>query len=481
MLVKSRYDIILQIIEKLRPRSIIEVGTWNGLRACEMLRAAREVRPRVDYIGYDLFGDATSETDAAELNVKAHVKIEDVETTLADFAKSIGRVSINLVKGNTRQTLHGKLPLTGLKKPILAFIDGGHSIETIRGDYLALKGSNAIILDDYYTKDVNGVSPDTEKFGCNKIVKEFELDGICAGGDTVAGGGKVSLFLYPPSIFTGPVQLNVQTKNCVPDERIRANIGYSISLIKDWLAPCDEHSGAAVFVSAGPSLKGSIEDIRLESKDTNNFIICVKHAHDELIANGIIPYACVLLDPRPHVQDFIENPHPGVKYLVASMVHPTTIDQLINNKALVYGYHALVGAGEDKCLPPKSYMINGGTTSAIRGISVFHFLGFRKFRLYAFDSSYVGVQDTKAKTKTGAQKFYEGTYFDKKFWSDAELIAQVQDMIKLLDTAPAIDLEVFGDGLLQHVVRTKCKSAVPHFGRGFDKLYGRGTHAAVAA
>ena len=54
--------------------------------------------------------------------------------------------AITLVRGNTRETL----------KPISAdfvYIDGGHSIETIQGDYDALKSSPVIVFDDFYIPD----------------------------------------------------------------------------------------------------------------------------------------------------------------------------------------------------------------------------------------------------------------------------------------------------------------------------------------
>ncbi len=57
-----------------------------------------------------------------------------IVVTAEDFAKSLKKVDWKLVKGDTRQTLHGKDPLAGLKRPILAFIDGGHSYETTRSD-----------------------------------------------------------------------------------------------------------------------------------------------------------------------------------------------------------------------------------------------------------------------------------------------------------------------------------------------------------
>ena len=475
MLPKSRYDVLLKLIEAHKPRTIIEVGCWNGLRAVEMLRAARAHRKRVAYVGYDLFEDATPGTDSAELNVKPHIPVAEVTRLLQDFAKSIKGVNWTLHKGNTRDTLHSKDALQGLKKPILAFIDGGHSVDTIRGDYQALKKADFLVMDDYYSKDDKGLSPDTEKFGCNKVIKEAELDGIMAGSDPVKGGGKVALFVYPADKFPGQVQLRVQTRNCVPNTNILANVSYSSRLITTFIKPCDPHDLTAVFVSAPPNIENFFDQIRELSKDPNNYLVCVKHSHDKLIATGIVPWACVLLDPRPHVQTFIQNPHPQVNYLTATMVHPTSIDKLVEGKARILGYNALVGAGEEEVLPKGSYLINGGTTAAVRGISVFHFLGFRKFKLFGYDSSHEKPKNIKERTKTGQQKYYQINSCGKNFWSDAELVAQAQDFEMLMKvTTPieqAVDIEVFGEGLVQTMFRTKKQQALVN--RDFRQEYGK--------
>ena len=67
-----RYTQIQRIISKYKPRSIIEIGTFNGERAAQMLTKAHQYNSEVSYYGYDLFEEATPETDKAEFNVKKH-------------------------------------------------------------------------------------------------------------------------------------------------------------------------------------------------------------------------------------------------------------------------------------------------------------------------------------------------------------------------------------------------------------------------
>jgi predicted O-methyltransferase YrrM len=177
----SRYDSLLDLIKEHKPRSIVEVGTWNGTNAIRMLQMARQFHENPQYIGYDLFEDATEYTDQYEFNVKPHYHQLEVE---AHIKKHCPWAEVALIKGNTRQTL------THVEADF-AFIDGGHSIETIRHDYEALKDSKVVVLDDFYAAK-DGVAPDTSKVGCNLLVETLPHR-IIPSSDPVAGGGLVYL------------------------------------------------------------------------------------------------------------------------------------------------------------------------------------------------------------------------------------------------------------------------------------------------
>jgi uncharacterized Rossmann fold enzyme len=79
------------------------------------------------------------------------------------YLSEIDGLTFEFIKGDTRKTLHGQDV-----RADFAFIDGGHSVETIRGDYEALKGSRMIALDDYYSGDY-----DPNTFGCNTLLENI--------------------------------------------------------------------------------------------------------------------------------------------------------------------------------------------------------------------------------------------------------------------------------------------------------------------
>src|SRR5258708_2369562 len=136
----SRYFQLTLAIDLFKPKSIVEIGTWSGRSARLMIQQAQKYRNNVQYIAYDLFEDATLITDEEELNLKKHFTVNDVDDSLQ---KACPGAFINLIKGNTRQTLNDV-------EADFCFIDGGHSLETILNDYEKCKKSKVIVFDDYY-------------------------------------------------------------------------------------------------------------------------------------------------------------------------------------------------------------------------------------------------------------------------------------------------------------------------------------------
>jgi len=177
---QNRYEELLHMVAKERPERILEIGTWNGNRAIEMCQFGAE------YVGFDLFEEATDETDAEEMNVKAHHNVGDVREKLIEAG-----VVANLIPGNTNETLPAYRENSGGCPFDFAFIDGGHSIETIQSDWNTvrhlMKPGGLVVFDDYYEGPI-----DTDKFGANKVVEMLPHE-LGSRADPVVGGGKTRL------------------------------------------------------------------------------------------------------------------------------------------------------------------------------------------------------------------------------------------------------------------------------------------------
>jgi hypothetical protein len=248
--------------------------------------------------------------------------------------------------------------------------------------------------------------------------------------------------------------MNIKTRNCLPNEQIVANIQANIPLIKHWADYVKPHDEEIVICSAGPSL--SYADIKPWA-DKGVKIIAVKHAIERLKAWGIKPWACVLLDPRPHVEEFIKEPDKDVIYFVASMVDPSVVKTLLEHNCTVVGYHAFVNAGETKILPQNTMLVAGGSGTATRCIGLLHeCLGFKQFHCYGYDLCYYEKPDFTLKNESGDPKYMEVTLsaaawgnkqVKRTFWTEGQLLAQAKELYDLYKMKNAFNIYLYGTGI----------------------------------
>jgi len=250
----------------------------------------------------------------------------------------------------------------------------------------------------------------------------------------------------------------IQTKNAIPSEEIRAHIEENQKLIKKWVKGCRKTREKIVVVSAGPLLIA--EDVRAEVKKGRK-IVAVKHALEPLKKAGIKPWACILLDPRPHVANFVQDADKDIIWLVASQVNPEITKKLLEKGCEIWGYHAAVGADEhDLTSKQPDSVISGGSATATRGLYLLKHLGFSDFNLYGYDLSLPDKPDLNARDEFGNPKYMEFSFSIKDgvvnikrcFYSEPQLMAQFEELQDIIRTEK-MKLKAFGDGLVPFALR----------------------------
>lgn len=162
----NRYDNLFRIIKERKCKKIVEIGTFNGVHAKQMIETAIESsgRENVEYYGYDLFEDLTNEKLKKELSKRPH-KIGSVKNLLDQTD-----TKFILFKGDSKITLPKTKHL--IQGVDFVFIDGGHSKKTIASDWSVIKTimnkNTIVVFDDYYH------SIHKEKFGCNEIIDNLD-------------------------------------------------------------------------------------------------------------------------------------------------------------------------------------------------------------------------------------------------------------------------------------------------------------------
>lgn len=185
----KRYNQIGDIIARVTPISIVEIGTHKGVRArymtCEALRHVQTVH----YIGFDVFETESAAFHNDAMNGKGIATRAVAEGALQGVARQHrGRLTWELVTGDTRKTLAGREIVADL-----VFIDGDHRVETIRSDFDAVRSSRCVIFDDVYLRDEAGQMPDIDTYGANLIVSQIPNAVLLPVVDPCRAGGMIKL------------------------------------------------------------------------------------------------------------------------------------------------------------------------------------------------------------------------------------------------------------------------------------------------
>ena len=159
-------DLFLKIVAEHKPKHFLEIGVFCGVTArnvCELLEKIHG--EKFQYTGVDLFGsDSSNKFNEKEPNYLKEQKFSNplkniyynflkkenlnseksVSNFLAKFSKNV-----KLLKGNSNKILQN----IRLDAVDFAFIDGGHSFETVWNDinnvFKNIKRGGIIICDDY--------------------------------------------------------------------------------------------------------------------------------------------------------------------------------------------------------------------------------------------------------------------------------------------------------------------------------------------
>ena len=495
----GRYKQLADTIRFYKPNVLLETGTWNGGRAIEMSLAAFDKTDAVHYIGYDLFEDATTATDKEEFNAKPHNTKEAVKKRFDEFAahmkeKKGKEFTYELHKGNVRDTLKSIY----IDEVDFALMGSGNSIETVKHEYNILKNVPVVMGDHFFTTE-NDKTPEDKYQGMKKLFDSIPTkkineqkttdDGwtsfdekstvrkyVLPSDDKVLGGGRTHLVIFlndeeiediPPELKQVPIV--VHPRDSVPKEYIRNNIVTNLTHIdkNKWVTKHPAHKDKAVIISAGPYINyDNLKTFLFENPKTK--VLSVKHALPGLLANDIVPWGCIVLDPRPITgksthnivrKDLFKKTDPTINFFVASMTDPSVTEYLKQKDTRMWGWHAFtdslreedeqgktienqqVKLSEELGIPQGATLITGGTCAAMRGIGLLHTMGFRDIHLFGFDCCRdEPSKEEKTETtgdleggETPKPKYIQVNVKDKTYWTTGELLAMAQDCEKVFN------------------------------------------------
>ena len=440
--IPGRYTVLMDILQHAVQQTgradLVEVGTWNGSRAIQMAETAFAAGAKeVIYTGFDTFDDGNDRIH--EGHTKPHASYQTVWRRLDNYSRFMQRkglsFSFQLIRGNTLETL----PKSDVyvKNATFAYIDGGHSYETTLSDYSNLKHVPYVVFDDIIANEEEGAPEGPRRvFNETKEVQRrlyTSNDGYAGLSQTISLGIFTLPGHAPPDLKT---QIQVKPVDSVDKAEQFQHIASNTAAIPSWLETYQAHGKTALLVSAGPTLKNYLKEIK-KKQQKGAVVFAVKHAFPVLKKAGIRPDFTVILDPRPvdglstHGivrTDLFEDADRADKFLMATMTHPSVRVMLESKGSQIFGWHAHTGASAEAKLPEfkKGMVIGGGTCSATRMPMVAFIMGFRRLEFYGYDFFY--PENTKQESLK--QSLMRVNIGDKQtaFLTTGELIAAMQDL-----------------------------------------------------
>lgn len=201
-----------------------------------------------------------------------------------------------------------------------------------------------------------------------------------------------------------------------------------------------------VIVGGGPSMAAHVPDIVLDQA-RGAHVWALNGAHDYLIERGLVPQAMVLLDSRRAcVEAFLSNPHRDTIYLIATQCDPSAFVRL--NGYDVFRWTGWYWGVEDDVI------IGGGATVGLKSIALGYVLGYRHFRLYGYDSSYLDGADHAYPQPLNADDLrVDIVLYGKKYVAARWMAKQVVEFLSMahaLTRDHGCTIDIIGDGLLPY-------------------------------
>lgn len=286
----------------------------------------------------------------------------------------------------------------------------------------------------------------------------------------------------------------------VSDEQALENIRASAKYEYPILAPQPTKPGSAIFVAGGPTLRQFLPEIK-RRREAGEYVFTSNNTHDFLVQNGIIPNACLLLDPKEVVKDYVKLVQPDTAYFLSTCVHESVWETMRERGARIMKIMVAYGMPNEADMKlmnqlyptlEAKYYLAGGTMTALRAMPMAAMLGFKKIELYGFDSCFSSEEprllyegDPDFRSKQSRHTVYkdekgnfiidepeEGGFFyaykkprrenvqvvefkGRKFLSSRVFVHQAMQIEKWYDRLESqIEIVIHGDSLSAYVLET---------------------------
>lgn len=242
-------------------------------------------------------------------------------------------------------------------------------------------------------------------------------------------------------------------------EQVRANVRHNIAQGWQHAHPHPTNDVEIMLLGGGPSMPAFLDEIR-QQRANGVKLVTLNGAYNWALDHGLTPSATVIVDARAFNARFTKPVIDGCKYFIASQCDPSVLDGLPKDRT--YLFHTmpnLVGDILDEHYGRAWHAVPGGSTVLLRAIPLLRMLGFKRFHLYGCDSCLLGeAHHAYAQPENDGALVVPVTLSGKIFYCHPWMVSQAAEFVTLIQKlGDEIELAVYGDGLLAHILETGAK------------------------
>lgn len=245
----------------------------------------------------------------------------------------------------------------------------------------------------------------------------------------------------------------VNTEESVLDQQIAENIRAGWKNVHPW----DRQNRELVLLAGGPSMNAQVEEIGKLRREGAALVTC-NGAYGWAIERKFSISAQIVLDARPFNARFTRPVLDKCKYLIASQVHPSTLEGLPKERTEIW--HAGLSEANEKLAYETAghfYPVPGGCTVVLRAIPLLRMLGFWRIHIFGFDSCVLpdGTHHAYAQEENDREPLFSVTCGGRMFECTPWMLSQAsefRDLVKML--GDEVELAIYGEGLIAQIIST---------------------------
>lgn len=246
------------------------------------------------------------------------------------------------------------------------------------------------------------------------------------------------------------------------EEKCLANVKQNVK--GNWKEASPHHQPnedvEVAILGGGWSLDKSLEELKI-LKASGVKIVTLNGAYKWALDNDLGPVSQIIVDARPHNARFVQPVREDCVYLIASQCDPSVFEQLPEHRTIIWHTSEKLFKEVLDERYQTWYNVPGGSTVLLRSLPLLRMLGFRKFHLFGCDSCLQeGQHHAYPQPENDGDLAVAVSVGGRQFTCYPWMASQASEFMDLIGVfGNEIELEVYGDGLIAHILTTGARLA----------------------